>query len=211
MSTYKAALTLSSHSGKGLKVSEKKGEDNEAKYHLTLSEDGASSLEATVTRENHSSSLFLVDGQGEYQLALTVVDHEFGTGSEVVLFSNRRELRQQFVVNNDLTVSASCCPTCVLGLNEEDSLCLVPKDNEKRLVFDSLKPQYNLAELKIMPLVPTSHPNIGICHASFTRQHGHGRETYLELGDPQKAMRVFIDEDDHIMDADLFCQNFDAY
>jgi hypothetical protein len=137
--SYKANLTLSSHAGKGLKVSHNTGNDNEANHFLTLC-DAADAIEVEVSRQNHSSSLFLAEGLGEYQTTLTVVDHEFNTYAEMAFHCNKRELRQQMVVNRDLTVSPSCCPTCVLGLNDKDNIVLVPKDHEKKLIFDALKP-----------------------------------------------------------------------
>ena len=44
----------------------------------------------------------------------------------------------------------------VWGLNEENGLVLVPKGDEKQLIFDSLPPAFK--DMKTMKLLPSNFP-----------------------------------------------------
>ena len=64
-------------------------------------------------------------------------------------------------------------------------------------------------------MTPTVDPNIpslplimsspvdgkAVVHEKETRQHGHGMEQMLKVGDAKDAISVFFDEDDFVRDA----------
>ena len=52
-----------------------------------------------------------------------------------------------------------------------------------------------------MPLVLSSHPGKAIVLQNNTQQHGHGMEEYIKVGDEKDAISIFVDEDDHIHNA----------
>lgn len=64
-----------------------------------------------------------------------------------------------------------------------------------------------------MPLCPTSHPGKGIVLTEATRQHGHGMEQFVAFGncDANQAVKIFVDDQDHIHNADKPQQTFDGY
>ena len=53
-----------------------------------------------------------------------------------------------------------------------------------------------------MPLILSSHPGKAIVLKNEVRQHGHGMEEMIKLGDEKDAISIFIDEDNHIHNAD---------
>jgi hypothetical protein len=72
--------------------------------------------------------------------------------------------------------------------------------NDYRLFFDALPP--TLAPQKIMPLILSSHPGRAIVLKDAVRQHGHGMEEFIKVGDEKDAISIFVDEDKHIHNAD---------
>jgi hypothetical protein len=65
----------------------------------------------------------------------------------------------------------------VWGLNKEDELILVKDtDVENKLVFDSLRPTYDLSYLKVMLMAPISHPCKGAVLSDYSKNWDHGLE-----------------------------------
>lgn len=62
-----------------------------------------------------------------------------------------------------------------------------------------------------MPLCPSSHPGKAIVLTEETRQHGHGMEQMVAFGDSEKAVKIFVDDQDHIHNAEKPQQTFDGY
>lgn len=81
--------------------------------------------------------------------------------------------------------------------------------NDNRLFFDALTP--TLLPLKVMPLILSSHPGRAIVLKNETKQHGHGMEEFIKVGDQKDAISIFVDEDNHIHNADKHFQTFDGY
>ena len=66
------------------------------------------------------------------------------------------------MVNQDLSVSPTQAPFLVLGVKEDGLILVKDTDSDHKLVFDELKPTYDLKSLKVMNLKSFSHPGIGI-------------------------------------------------
>ena len=62
-----------------------------------------------------------------------------------------------------------------------------------------------------MPLILSSHPGKAIVLKNETKQHDHGMEEFITLGDEKDAISVFLDEDYHIHNANKHFQTFDGY
>lgn len=63
-----------------------------------------------------------------------------------------------------------------------------------------------------MPLCPISHPGKGIVLTKDTRQHGHGMEQFIAFDDcdETRAIKIFVDDQDHIHNAFKPQQTFDG-
>ena len=101
-----------------------------------------------------------------------------------------------------------------LGYRDE-KLILVPrkvKDESKedeRLFFDALPP--TIKPEKVMPMILSSHPGKAVVLKGKIEQHGHGMVEYIKLGEEKDAISIFVDEDNHIHNADKHFQTFDGY
>ena len=62
-----------------------------------------------------------------------------------------------------------------------------------------------------MPMILSSHPGKAVVLKDEVRQHGHGMEEFIKLGDEKDAVSIFVDEDNHIHNADKHFQTFDGY
>ena len=62
-----------------------------------------------------------------------------------------------------------------------------------------------------MPLILSSHPGRAIVLKNDVKQHDHGMEEFITLGDEKDAISVFLDEDCHIHNANKHYQTFDGY
>lgn len=81
--------------------------------------------------------------------------------------------------------------------------------SDERLVFDELFP--TIEPKNIMPLILSSHPGKAIVLKNEVKQHGHGMEEFIRLGEEKDAISIFVDEDNHIHNADKHFQTFDGY
>ena len=99
------------------------------------------------------------------------------------------------------------------GLLENGSLGLVEEsERDKILVFDEIQPSVD-PNTPLIPLV-MSKPVDGktIIVNGRTKQWGHGMEQHLKVGDnPDKALKVFIDDQGFIRDSKYTFQAFDAW
>merc|ERR1719329_11341 len=80
---------------------------------------------------------------------------------------------------------------------------------DERLFFDALSP--TIVPKKTMPLILSSHPGKAIVLKNEVIQHSHGMEEMIKLGDEKDAISVFVDEDNHIHNANKHFQTFDGY
>ena len=108
---------------------------------------------------------------------------EYHEGNKVPGYDNHKGGNQWFTVNNDRTVSPTHAPYMVFGIKgsrKEESkfeLILVKNtDEEDKLVFENLKPSYDLSSLKVMALKMSSHKGKAIVIKDSLKQHGHGME-----------------------------------
>ena len=156
---------------------------------------------------------------------LDCAEGKYSNGTDVVAWRCHRGGNQWFNVNSDMTISPTHAPNMCLGF-KGGKVKLVDRFNEytadgmfdkfkreifddNRMFFDSLQP--TLAPEKIMPLILSSHPGRAIVLKKSTRQHGHGMEEFIKVGDEKDAISIFVDDDNHIHNADKQYQTFDGY
>jgi len=103
-----------------------------------------------------------------------------------------------------------------LGFREGKGLVLVNHELtntsvDERLFFDDLPPTISPMDIRYMPMVLFSHPGKAIVLTHETRQHGHGMEQMMKVGDEKDAMWVFKDADNHIHNYEVPFQTFDGH
>lgn len=79
------------------------------------------------------------------------------------------------------------------------------------MVFSEVTPTVN-PKISTLPLIMSS-PVDGkaIVYEDDTRQHGHGMEQMLKVGDSENAISVFFDEADFVRDIKYTFQAFDSW
>ena len=85
---------------------------------------------------------------------------------------------------------------------------MIVRDQKEKLlgkIIPALAPQ------NVMPLILSSHPGRAIVLTGTVRQHVHGLEEFIKVGDEKDAISIFVDEDNHIHNADRHNHTFDGY
>jgi len=88
-------------------------------------------------------------------------------------------------------------------------LVLKSKGSNDQLIFKDLLPTFH--NQKSMKMTLRSHPGKGVCLTNKNRQHGHGMEEFLTLGDSHNAISIFADNNHHIHLKHGSFQTLDGY
>ena len=135
--------------------------------------------------------------------------------NDVLSWKAHKGGNQWFVVNSDNSLSPTHAPKMRWGINKENIMGLVKEtDTDRILIFNDVTPTVD-PMIPTLPLIMSSpldgkaivHMEEGKCQ----RQHGHGMEQFLLIGDADKARKVFFDEADFVRDSQYTFQAFDAY
>ena len=62
-----------------------------------------------------------------------------------------------------------------------------------------------------MQMILSSHPGKAIVLKNEVKQHDHGMEEFIKLGEEKDAVSIFVDEDNHIYNANKHFKTFDGY
>jgi hypothetical protein len=206
-------LTLKSHDGKAMvKTSREHMHEGIPVDWFTV---GDRNNAVEVVLDKHKDGLYIRMDHRFDEGALDCAHGKFDEGTEVVAWKCHKGGNQWFQVNSDLTITPTHSPNMCLGWRDEKVVLVkrtLPEggsQKDDRLFFDALTP--TLAPEKTMPMILSSHPGKAVVLKNEVRQHGHGMEEFIKLGDEKDAISIFVDEDNHIHNADKHNQTFDGY
>ena len=127
---------------------------------------------------------------------------QYDEDNDVLSWKAHKGGNQWFVVNADNSMSPTHAPKMRFGINKENILGLVKEtDTDKILIFNDVTPTVD-PNIPTLPLIMSS-PADGkaIVLDDETRQHGHGMEHMLKVGDAENTIKVFFDEADFVRDS----------